>query len=146
MLPDGVHHVVFRGQVDRLRVLDHVFEVLGCNFPVRGNHRMHAAIGEPANMPAGHAEIDAADFHIRHLLGFDDGVADVFRRGRRVGNFAFAHPTRARLPQADDIQGAGCIHFPDDRADFGRADFQTDNDRGRRIKHFSSCEVGLGLV
>ena len=77
MLADGVDDVVFRGQIDRLGVLDHVLHVVLGNFAVGGNHRMHAAIVEAADVAAGHAEINVADFHVGHLLGLDDGVAHV---------------------------------------------------------------------
>ena len=38
---------------------------------------MHAAIGEATNMPPSDGEIDAANLHVGHLLGFDDGIAHI---------------------------------------------------------------------
>ena len=89
---------------------------------------MHAAIVEAADMPAGHAEIHAANLHVGHLLGLDDGVAHVLLGLGRVGDFAFAHAPRSRLAEADDVQCAVGAPFANDGADFRRADFQTDND------------------
>ena len=50
MLADGVNDVVFGRQIDRLRVFDHVLDVVLGNFAVGGNHRMHAAIVEAADV------------------------------------------------------------------------------------------------
>ena len=77
VLADGVDDVVFGGQIDRLGVLDHVLHVVLGNFAVGGDHRMHAAVVEAADVAAGHAEINVADFHVGHLLGLDNGVAHV---------------------------------------------------------------------
>ena len=79
---------------------------------------MHAAVVEAAQMRAGHAEINAADLHVGHLLGLDDGVAHAFLGERRVHDLALAHPARGRLAEADDIQRAIGVLFADDRADF----------------------------
>ena len=80
-------------------------------------------------MPAGHAQIDAADFHIGHLLGLDNGIADVLLHCRRVANLALTHAARFRLAESDDIQSRRVrIQFADDRADFRCADFQSDDD------------------
>ena len=87
MLADGVDDMVFRRQIDRLGVLDDVLHVFLGDLAIGGNHRMHAAIVESANVLAGDAEIDAADFHIGHLLGLDDGVANVLLGQRRRRRF-----------------------------------------------------------
>ena len=76
---------------------------------------MNAAIVESANVAAGHPEIRAADFHVGHLLGFDNCVAHVFLRHRCVDDFALAHAARARLSKADNVQRAVGIHFANDR-------------------------------
>jgi len=104
VLANGVDDVIARGQIDRLGVLDDVLHVVLGNFAVRGNDRMHAAIIESAHVAAGDTEIHAADFHVGHLLGFDDRVANIFFDGRRVANLAFAHAARFRLAEAHDIQ------------------------------------------
>src|SRR5208282_1473278 len=78
MLADSVNHRVLGGQIDGLRVFNDVLNIVVGNFAVGGNHRMHAAIVKAADMPAGHAEINAADFHVGHLLGLDDGVTHTF--------------------------------------------------------------------
>ena len=98
---------------------------------------MHAAVVETAQMPAGHAEINAADFHVGHLLGLDDGVAHAFLGQRRVHDLTLAHAARRRLAEADDVQRAVGILLTDDCANFRRADFKADNDVCV-IKHFSS--------
>ena len=95
MLADGVNDRVFGGQIDGLGIFDDVLHVVLGNFAVGGNHRMHAAIVEAADVPAGHAEINAADFHVGHLLGLDDGVAHVFLGQRGVRDLALAHAARA---------------------------------------------------
>ncbi len=73
---------------------------------------------EAANVAAGHAEIDAADFDVGHLLGFDDRQAHVFLHHRSVRDLALAHTAGAALAKADDIQGTGGIDLADGRADF----------------------------
>ena len=75
VLPHGVDDGVFGGQIDGLGVLHHIIHVVGRNLAVGGNHRMHAAIVEAANVPAGDAQINAANFHVGHLLRLDDGGA-----------------------------------------------------------------------
>ena len=128
MLADGVNDVVFRGQIDRFRVLDDVLHVVLGDLAIGGDHRMHAAIVEAADVAAGHAEIDVADFHVGHLLGFDDGVAHVLLGLGRVRDLALAHAARARLAKADDIQRAVGALLAHDGADLRRADFQADDD------------------
>ena len=87
-------------------------------------------------MTASDSQIDAADFDIGHLLGLDDGVAHVFFGGGGIGNFSLAHAAGARLAETDDIQGSFCAQIADNRADFGGAYFQA-NDDGGRVKHVS---------
>ena len=128
MLADGVNNVVFRRQIDGLRIFDHIQHVVFGNFAVGGNDRMHAAIVETANVRAGDPEINVPDFHVGHLFGLDDGVAHVLLGLRRVHDLALAHAARARLAEANDVQRAVGDSLADDDADFGRADFQTDND------------------
>ena len=79
---------------------------------------MDAAIIEAAQVAARHPQIDAANFDIGHLLGFDNGLADVLLGQRRVGNFTFARAAGARLAQADDIQRAVSGQFANHGTDF----------------------------
>ena len=118
MLADGVNDRVLGGQIDGLGIFDDVLDIVLGNFAVGGNDRMHAAIVEAADVPAGHAEINAADFHVGHLLGLDDGVAHVFLGLRGVHDLALAHAARARLAEADDVQRAVGVLFADDGANF----------------------------
>src|SRR5207247_1035364 len=107
--------------------------------------RMHAAIGEAPEMSAGHPEINAADLHVGHLLGLDDGIAHIFAGAGSVGDFALAHPARARLPDADDVERAHRVEFPNHRANLRGADLQPDDDRFR-VKHVFSCKGKLWEV
>ena len=91
MLADGMNDVVLRGQIDRLGVLDDVLDVLLGNFAIGGHNRVDAAIVKTADVAAGNAEVGAADFNVRHLLGFDDRVAHVLLGHGRVANLALAH-------------------------------------------------------
>ena len=100
MLADGVYNRVVRRKIDRLGILHHVLHVFLRDFAVRGRHGMNAVIVKPADMIASDAKIDAANFHIRHLLGFHDGVANIFGNQPRIGNFAFAHAARAAIAPA----------------------------------------------
>ena len=63
---------------------------------VRGNG-MESTVIETANMRASHAKVDAADFHIGHLLSLDNGVADIFLREIEIDNFTFADAARFGL-------------------------------------------------
>ena len=113
----------------RVEVDMHVVHVVLHDLPVGGNDRMHAAIGEAADVPAGDAEIDAADFRVGHLLGLDDGVAHVLLGLRGIDDLALADAAGPRLADADDVEGASGVHFADDRAHFGGADFEANDDR-----------------
>jgi hypothetical protein len=88
---------------------------------------MKAAIVETADVWTGDAEINAANFHIGHLLGLDDRIADVFLGEIEVDNFPLAHAAGFRLAEADDAERAGFVDFADDGAYFGSADIQPDN-------------------
>ncbi len=129
VLPDGVQDIIFRRKIDGLGVLDHVLDILRSDLAVGRDDGMHAAIVEPAHVAAAHPEINAADFDISHLLGFDDGVADVLAGQRHIDDFAFAHAARARLAHAHNVQRALRVHVADDRAHFRGADFQSNDDR-----------------
>src|SRR5437667_7464445 len=96
---------------------------------------MNTAIRKTSDVAAGHAQIDAPNLRVSHLLGLDDGAADVLGHGRSVRNFAFAHAAGTRLAEAHDVERARGVHFTNYGTDFGCADFQSDYDR-IRIKHF----------
>src|SRR4051812_23105485 len=103
---------------------------------------MHPAIVEAAKVSSRDPEVNAANFHISHLLSFDDGMADVFLGHGGIGDFAFADTARAGLAEANDIKGAIGAQVANDRADFGRADFQSNDNRGR-VKHAFSWFAGV---
>src|SRR6266850_4015624 len=103
VLANGVNDMVLGGEVDRLGVFDHVLNIILGNLAISGGDGMNPAIIESAQMAAGNAEVDAADFHIGHLLGFNDGLAHVFFGSRRVGDFPFANATGPSLAQPDNI-------------------------------------------
>src|SRR6185436_17915328 len=94
-------------------------------------------------MAAGHAQINASNFHIGHLLGFDDRLPNVFLGHRRIGDLALAHATRTRLSQTNNVQRVIGRQLADDGANLGRADFEADDDRGGRVKHASSFGAGV---
>src|SRR5206468_4134949 len=128
LLANGVDDVVLGGEIDGLGVFDHVLNVLLGNQAVSGNHRMNSAIVETAQVASGHAEINAADFDIRHLLGLDDCLPYVLLGGGGIGDFALAHAARAGLAQADDVEGVAWAEFAHDGANFGGASFEADDD------------------
>src|SRR6266404_5484807 len=101
---------------------------------------MNTTIIEPAQVAAGHTEVNTPNLNIGHLLGLDDCVADVLFGHWRVANFPLTNTTRARLTQSNNVQRAIRAEVADDSADFGSADFQSDDNRRGRIKHvFSLC-------
>ncbi len=118
MLAHGVNDGVLGGQIDRLRIFHHVLHIVLGNFAVGGNHRMHAAIVETANMPAADAEIHAADFHVGHLLGLEHRRAQILLDLFGIDDLALAHAARARLAEADDVQRAVGVLFADHDANF----------------------------
>ena len=77
---------------------------------------MDSAVIETAQMAAGDAEVNTANFDIGHLLGFDDGVTDILLAERWIADFTFTNAAGASLSQADNIQGAIRAEFSDDRA------------------------------
>jgi len=137
MLAHGMHHGVFRREIDGLGVLDDVLDVLGGDFAVGGDHGMNAAVVEAADVAATDAEIDAANLDIGHLLGLGHGDAEVFLDLGGINDLALAHTARAGLAQADDVQDAFGALLAHDDADFGSADFEAGNDVGI-VKHVAS--------
>ncbi len=145
MLPDRVERSVFGGQIDSPGVLDDVLLVVLGDFPIQRQNLMHPAVVQALHMRTGDAEINTADFHVGHLLRFDDRGAHVIRRLLRIHDLAFAHAARARLAESHDVQRALVADLADDGANLRGADFQPDDD-GVGVKHFSSsCEVFWAL-
>src|ERR1044071_4996580 len=138
MLADDVDDVVFGGQIDGLGVLDDVLDVFVGDLAIGGDDRVNSAVIESAHVAAGHAEVDAADLDIRHLLGLDDGIANVLAGDGGIDDFAFADTARSGLAHGDDAEGAGFVCLADDGANLRRADFEADDDR-RLVKHVFSC-------
>jgi hypothetical protein len=91
MLAHGMNDRVFSRQIDGLGIFDDVLDIVLGNFAIGGNHRVHAAIVEAADMAAADAEIDAADLHIGHLFGLGHGGAQVFLDLFGVDDLALAH-------------------------------------------------------
>ncbi len=109
--------MVLGGQVDGLGVFDDIFDILLGDFAIHRSDQMHPAIIEPPEMSPSHAQVHAADFHISHLFGLNNRLPDVFLCQRRVHDLTFAHPARAGLAQADDVQGAFAVYLTNDSAD-----------------------------
>src|SRR3989442_4408242 len=146
VLADDVDHVILRRQIDGLGVLDHVLHVLVGDFAVGGHDRMHAPVVETAQVPAAHPEVYAANFHVRHLLGFDDGVPNVLAGEGSIDNLRFAHAARTRLADPDDAEsGRVGIDFAHHGTNFRGADLQADDDR-RWGKHVFFCWVRINWV
>ena len=97
---------------------------------------MNAAIIESTQMATGDAQLNAADFDVGHLFGFDDGLPHIFFDCGCVSDFTFANSTGASLAQTNDVQGAVLAEFTHNGADFGSADFESDDNRGG-VKHAS---------
>src|ERR1043166_3688323 len=127
VLANGVNDMILGRQVDRLRVLDAVLDIVLGNFPVGGYNRMHATIVKTAHMTSSHPKINAANFDVGHLLGLDDGVAYVFLGKGSIGNLPLSHTARTRLSEAHDIQRAIRAEFSDHSAHLGCADFQSND-------------------
>src|SRR5438128_1291178 len=102
MLADRVDDMILRREIDRFGIFDDVLDIFFRDFAIGGNDGMDAAIIEPAQVAAGNTEEDAADFDISHLLGFNDGVADIFFGHLRIGNFTLANAAGAGLAKSDD--------------------------------------------
>jgi len=94
-----MNDVVLGGQVDGLGVLDHVLDVVLGDFAVGGNHRMHPAVVESTEMAAGDPEVDAADFHVGHLLRFHVAL--------RISSAASAGSTISPLRTPRNAPGRG---------------------------------------
>src|SRR5882724_7122138 len=145
MLADRMDDMILRRQVDRLGVLDHVLHVFLGNFTIGRNDRMHSAIIEPTEMTARNPEVNTSNLDVGHLLRLNNGLAHILFSQRRIGNFPFADATRAGLAQSDDVKRTLGVEFADDRAHFGRADFQPNNNRGW-IKHAFSSRAKVSGV
>src|SRR5437588_12986120 len=104
MLANSVHDVVLRRQIDGFGILDYILHIFLGNFTVGRNHRMNTAIVATAHVPPRHAEVHTANFHVGHLLGLDDGVANIVLGSVWVGDFTFAYAAGASLAQSDDVE------------------------------------------
>src|SRR6266850_1691003 len=104
MLANGMNDVVLRGQVDGLRVFDDVLDILLGDFTIRGDDGMDATIIKATQMATGNTEVNATDLDVGHLLGFNDGVTDVFLGHLGIGDLTFANASGACLAKADDVK------------------------------------------
>ena len=118
VLADGVNDVVLRREIDRLGVANDILDIVLGDLAIGRHDRVNAAIGQPAHMAASHTEIHAANLHVGHQLGLDDGVAHVLAHGGSVGNLALAHAARTRLAEAHDVKSASGAHLADHGANF----------------------------
>ena len=133
--------VVLRGQIDRLGILDHILDVFLGDLAVRRNDRMNAAIVEAANVAAGHAKIHAANFHVGHLLGFDDGVADVLADVSGASTISPLRTPRERAwPTPMMFSAPLSFTSPTTAQTLEVPNFQADND-WRGVKHVFSYNV-----
>src|ERR1044071_1666169 len=137
MLPDSVHNMILGRQVNSFCVLDNILHVLFGDFSVSGSDRMNATIIEAAHVATGDTQINTADFNIGHLLSLDDCMSDVLLGRWSISNLSFAHATRACLAEANNVQSALGTQFANDSTNFGRADFEANNDGGW-VKHVFS--------
>ena len=87
-----------------------------------------AAIVEALDVPAGDAEIDAADHHVALFLGIDERFVHAFHGGLEIDDLAFAHAARRRLADAENVDRAVGPAFADDGANFRGADFESDHE------------------
>src|SRR5262245_10249949 len=101
---------------------------------------MEPTIVESSDMAAGDAKIHAANFHISHLLRFNNGIANVLRNRSGIDDLTLPDGSRFRLAQSDDVESAAFGQLPHHHADFGGAQLQANNDR-RGVKHVFSCSV-----
>jgi hypothetical protein len=127
VLSDDVNDPVFGREIDRLGILNRVFNIFLDNLPIMRCYGVKAAIIEAADMGAGDAQVNATDFNVGHLLGFNDGVANVFLGKIEIDNFTFANAARFSLTEPNDTKCARVINFAHDGTDFRCADVQTDN-------------------
>src|SRR5262245_33624155 len=106
---------------------------------------MEPAVVETANMAAANAEINAADFHVGHLLGLNNGISYIFLGNIEINDLPFADAAGSRLAETDNAQHAGIIQFANNGANFGCSNIQADHG-GRAIKHafFYRVKVGQG--
>ena len=88
---------------------------------------MKAAIVEATNVRAGDAEINAANLDVGHLLGFNDGIANVLLGEIEIDDFALADAARFRLAETNDAERTSFVHLANDGADFRSADIEADN-------------------
>src|ERR1039458_7410997 len=75
VLADGVNNIVVGRDIDGLGVFDDILNVIVGNLAVGGNNGMDAAVVEAADVAAGDAEINIADFRAGHAFGLEIGRA-----------------------------------------------------------------------
>ncbi len=82
-----------------------------------------------ADVAAGNARVDRADFATGHEFGFLDRALDRLHSGFDIHHNAALEPVRGMRADADHLDGFARRVFANDRHDFRRADVQA-NDQG----------------
>jgi hypothetical protein len=75
---------------------------------------MDATVVKSPEVTAGDGQIGAADFNIRHLLGLDNGMANVFFGNLLVGDLTFANPAGTSLANSHDVESVICSQLTND--------------------------------
>jgi hypothetical protein len=124
-------------EVERIRVglkiesfgdTDGILDVVLGDAAIIGRDEMFAAIVDGGDVSSCDAEPDAADLHIGHFLCLIQGLADEFGEIGWIDDLALAHAAGFGLAEAEDFEAALAGHIGDDGADFGRADFESNDD------------------
>ena len=128
MLDDRVKKGVLRRDIDLARVEFDLFQIVVVDFVAVLGQFHHAAVVEAGDVPAGDADVSAANAHVAFLFRFGHGVAHAFIDAFQVHDLTFADAQRGRLPDAQHLQRSVGTDIGHRHADFRRADFHADRD------------------
>ena len=127
MLNNGMKECVLRRNAHFARIDFYIFDILLVDFiAVLGQHHGSAVI-EALKVRSANGDINAPDHDVAFLFGIDHRFVHAFHRGFKINDLAFTYAARWRLTNTEDFDCAIRPAFPDDDANFGRANLKANH-------------------
>ena len=127
MLDDGMQESVLRRDAHLACVDLYILDVLLINLiAIFGQHHAPAII-ETLKVRPSDGDVNASDHDVAFLFGIDHRFVHAFHRGFKINDLAFTYAARWRLTNTEDFDCAIRPAFPDDDANFGRANLKANH-------------------
>jgi hypothetical protein len=126
LLVEDVQDLLVRGDVHRLRGLDHAVDVELSDLAILD--RDHPMRVEALDVAAGDTGVDIADLAVGHQLRFLQRSLDGVHRGFDVHHHTLLQAARGCVSGADHLEHAVRGRFGDDGDDLRRADVEPDDE------------------